>query len=1071
MLSTGSKPASQTNSQGRGSEANLAAQARARELEPLRLLSDEPIEGDEPDDLGRDADARLLAELALGTRGPFTVGVYGPWGSGKTSLLKRVMNLLDAREPQSLGAKEAAPARWLRRLAGRRDGKDGANRHSRRYPFVVTVFFNAWQHAHEVQPLSHLTAAIDDAILIRLKELQTTPALFQSKACEFLGATHLASRALIGGMSLQLVPGLTIDAAQVNERYEALRKEQENRDSAVWSAHVRNSPTMASVRTLHATGKTLEATATTDPKATPRIVVFIDDMDRCNPAEAFKLLQGLKLALAQPGFIFILSLNPNDLRPFIDKKLQRTHATAGSRDNAIYLDKLVQLPYELRLRRHQFESFAKTITHDRVKDIINTDEDRRVLEGLFPALRDSCGSNPRTLKRRINAIIVDARLAPEGLLNLVDPDPTKARAWMMGLCLLEQTVRYSEHRDLLVRLGAESELCTKIRTYGLRELWKSHRGNLRMMGIPDPSGASARPSDPSLQTRVGELIEHTELLGQLNSIASLDGLLNSDFGKRWLSGKPLRDRLLEFVGTRPSQGLDEPNDEPVATPPQATPSAERHSTTAPSDALSMRGSADSVTKTQATLGVERPATRSSDRLGPPSEAERAIVERAIRESLLLDRDVDLTPERFGEVTTIDLEGESVGDTTISWLAGASTGLNALQHLNLGGTGIGDYSLKALANQGAGLSTLRSLSLQGTSITDEGVKALATEGTGLNALISLNLRNTAVTDEGARALASEHSRLKLLEVLDLGKTAVTDEGVKALARKDSGLKRLRALQLEGATGVKDEGVRALTSRDTSLGELESLSLRFTRVTDRGLAALADDDSGATALRALDLTGLDVTDAGVQTLAQSGRGLIALESLSLQFTRVNDAGLEALSHKDSRLKALKSLDLSNTEITDTGVGALANANSSLKSVTHLYLDSTNVSDEGVEAIARKDTALRALEVLGLSRTRVTNKTLVILARADTPLAQLKALNLEGTKVTDSGLIELARAGTGLRPLLSLVLSKTLVTDTGVIAFADAQGAPTSLAKLYLSATKVTDTAVDSIKARWPGIEVFR
>ena len=1097
MSSIGGNPAFQPNPQS--SDPALNVQARARELEPLRLLSDEPIGGDEPDDLGRDADARLLAELALGTPGPFTVGVYGPWGSGKTSLLKRVAHLLDERDTEAVGGEKAGVASWLRRLVCRRDVKDGANPYPRRYPFVVTVFFNAWQHAHEAQPLSHLTAAIHDAILIRLRELQTTPDLFQSKAFEFLRATHLATRALFGGMSVQLAPGLAIDVAKINERYEALQREQEKPDSEVWRTHVRDSATMASVRTLHATGNTLDAASTKEPKETPRIVVFIDDMDRCNPAEAFKLLQGLKLALAQPGFVFILSLNPSDLQKFIEQEMQWTDPPTRSRHNAIYLDKLVQLPYELRLRRHQFENFAKSITHDRVKDILNTNEDRRVVKGLFPALRDSCGSNPRTLKRRINAIIVDARLAPEGLLNLVDPDPTKARAWMMGLCLLEQTARQSEHPDLLKRLGEESELCKKIGDHGLRELWKSHRGNLRMMGIPDSSGASARPRDPSLQTRVGELIGHTELLDQLNSVASLDGLLKLEFGKRWLSETSLRDRLLEFLGTRPSQGLDEPSDEPVATPPQAAPSADRHSTTAPPDAPSMRGSADSVTKTQATLGVERPATRSSDRLGPPAEAERAIVERAIRESLLLDRDVELTAERFGEVTTIDLESESVGDTTISWLAAANTGLNALQHLNLGGTGIGDYSLKALVNQGTGLSTLRSLNLQRTSVTDEGVKALATEGTGLTALTSLNLRNTAVTDEGARALASEHSRLKLLKSLDLSKTAVTDDGVKALtrtdtplgallslsladtkvtddgikalARRDSGLKRLRALDLGGSTGVKDESVRALASRDTSLSELEYLNLRFTRVTDRGLAALADDRAGTTALRALDLTGLDVTDAGVQALVRNGRGPIALESLSLQFTRVTDAGLAALSHKDNGLKALKSLDLSNTKVTDAGAGALANTNSSLKYVTHLYLDSTSVSDEGVEAIARKGTALRALEVLGLSRTQVTNRTLIILARADTPLTQLKALNLAGIKVTDSGLVEVARAGAGFEALSSLDLSKTLVTDTGVIAFAEAPNGPTSLSKLYLSFTRVTDAAVNLIKARWPGIEVFR
>ena len=69
----------------------------AADEEPLllHLLSDDPIRDHDQDGLDLERWAEVVAGAALGTEGPLSIGVFGRWGVGKTSVLHLARGLID----------------------------------------------------------------------------------------------------------------------------------------------------------------------------------------------------------------------------------------------------------------------------------------------------------------------------------------------------------------------------------------------------------------------------------------------------------------------------------------------------------------------------------------------------------------------------------------------------------------------------------------------------------------------------------------------------------------------------------------------------------------------------------------------------------------------------------------------------------------------------------------------------------------------------------------------------------------------------------------------------------------
>ncbi len=862
-------------------------------LQPLFLLSDEPIDASGDDGLSMNQTARVIAEAALGSATPFTIGIFGAWGHGKTSLLNAARTLLEPVKP------------------------DGTI--TRPYPHIVTVQFNAWRYEREEHPIVPLVASIAKAVKQRLDDDKTFEQAVGATGKAIAQNFYNGAISLISAIKVDTGFGIGFDAGaaleNLSERQLNREKETQPRIQS-WFDRSLYLSAFDDLARLHAVAKQSGANQTGQ---TPVIVVFIDDLDRCRPEAAVEILEGIKLVLSQPGFVFALALYREVIERYLERQAELRYGVERKDIGAGYIDKIVQLPLWLPSHEKGFPRYIRNliktklkpgllpIKADRTDDAVKST--RALLAAIYrctPLLARLSMHSPRKLVRKINELLIDDRLLPDNAHSAIGCKPEQRRAILFPFLLIQRALQELSFPKQMDDLVANESLCAALAEYRLDLADKTDPdGNVAPMlfrdaikvklqdGKPDASQPKPAPAaiDPALRdidaVTAARWLKATDCLSQ-NEYRAV--LLNTTAGRAWLANHSGRRLVAKAVAAQ-----------------AATPAATATNQVGPFAARVRVG--DAPARSLISYDINNEGLRQ----------EIAIIEREIRKHLNVKSDASLGPAEFVRVKRLKLISEPITDAGAAWLADPATGLTALTTLILDFTLITDAGAKALAAKDSGLRALTELSLWATEITDAGAAALAANDSCLRSLTTLDLAETQVTDKGAASLAAKDTGLRALTTLDLVGTQITDSGAAALAAKDSGLQALTSLDL-GATQIMDAGAKALAAKDSGLRALTALDLGTSLITDAGAIALAAKESGLQTLTSLYLYRTRITDAGLAALAAKESGLQALTTLNLFETQITDAGAAALAAKDSGLRALTSLDLGGTQITDAGVRAI-------------------------------------------------------------------------------------------------------------------------------------------------------
>jgi hypothetical protein len=357
------------------------------------LRSDRPTAEDR---LGLVRFADALAGLVLhpGTT-PLTVAIHGPWGKGKSSFMQMVRTSLLRQTGDPVVIQPAVRSgEAVRRGEGFELPARTDRRRRRRVPRqVVIVEFNAWRYQDSTQIWAGLASAITsrlEAALPWWRRLLTPLAYaWRNRRAELIfelllpatvaglvlvlaavGIPHLrewldeelASEALaqlFGGVlpaacavigSFWIVASRTRRVlAPVSERVLTYIRRPDYRDQMGYQHRVLDDLRFVTRRLR-------------GDRDEPRVIVFIDDLDRCSDEKIMEILQAINLILGESDFYVFLGMDTKMIYRAIEAHYSGNGRPLEPRFAEVYLQKIVQLPFHLpETRPEQRSSFISEL--------------------------------------------------------------------------------------------------------------------------------------------------------------------------------------------------------------------------------------------------------------------------------------------------------------------------------------------------------------------------------------------------------------------------------------------------------------------------------------------------------------------------------------------------------------------------------------------------------------------------------------------------------------------------------------------------------------------------------------
>lgn len=754
----------------------------------MTILSDHPVDDvlkDGQEDAALPDNLELAARLSAifdilrhkDTRCPLTVAIYGDWGTGKTSAMQWLSGKL---------------TEWNQQNA----------QHEHGHPNVHPVWFEPWKyHTKEDVWRGIISEVILSLFTVNFHDPQHLVTGMKEAAKRF--GAFLGRSFLHALKSVKFRVG-DPKAAQLEVSGEAFQDIYEEWEKVAHpqKPYLNQFETTLKEWMERYLPRRTETVGGIDTPRQDRIVLFIDDLDRCLPDVTLEVLEAIKLYLSIPSLIFVCGLD----RSVVDAVVRKRYTDHGLTDehkSEHYLNKIFQVEVDISPSQTQVTSYLHTIlssinqlTGSYLDKMLGDQQEGGPLpttarERLHSGLSHLARHNPREIKRLLNSALLRGRMAADNIrlhsAAQAFDDNKGLKPALSSLALPAE----DKPRPLLFAQGVALYLLQRqlesTRCLGRETASHLFRSTSFIAWLADFSAFLCLQPDFAVPERQTEAKPERE--------ADPDQAGKARPGLKIPPTDPIRaeyDQLLRDKRLRLEDGKSIPTaylEHDIVFSLLRIPFSIHVAQSAPAP----------------TAASSSPQSRQGiDLLAP-------VLRECIQEELRKIEDTPLTTDDLAQVSKLNLSREPIQNADLEGI-----------HL---------------------LTRLTKLYMMDTQVTDEGLVILQK----LSQLTELYLNGTQISDAGLAYL----QKLKQLTKLNLSATHVSDAGLVHLQK----LTQLTKLALYG-TNVSDAGLTHLQK----LTQLTYLDLNGTHVSDAGLVHLQK----LTQLTDLLLSGTQVSDAGRKRL---------------------------------------------------------------------------------------------------------------------------------------------------------------------------------------------------------------
>lgn len=391
----------------------------------------------ERDYLGFDVHANLIKGL-IDEPGmlPITIGVFGDWGSGKSSIMESLKKSYDAENDKG----------------------------------TVCLQFNGWV----LEGYDDAKAALIESILKSFEENTSIPKKAKNKIKKLAKSVNwmraigfgvknvavpIVAASLTGGLGLgpqifEWIKSFSGDPQKIFDAINNIDYENFKKTYIKEGSDVSLEEQYQLVRKFRDDFKEM-----LDEANIHKLIVLIDDLDRCLPDRIIDNLEAIKLFLNVDNTAFVIGADQRIVRDAIRHRykdlIERDEAAENKRVVVDYLEKLIQVPYSLpKLSDSEVETYITLLfcedelgkqgmedvinafkefrRSDRysvfgieqVKAAVNGDDVKMKLEEkvnliskLSPLIAGNLDGNPRQIKRFLNTFVLRKKLADVAKLS------------------------------------------------------------------------------------------------------------------------------------------------------------------------------------------------------------------------------------------------------------------------------------------------------------------------------------------------------------------------------------------------------------------------------------------------------------------------------------------------------------------------------------------------------------------------------------------------------------------------------------------------------------------------------